>query len=339
MAEDGHAAAPAVAVSDAHAMGGGHDTDHRPAEIATSVPLAHTASITSPRVFTPNPFSRKNTSLDLDDYFTGPRDLQKHSKWPVFLQMHGSILPKMVLPLFFVGCWSTLITCIHMFVTSLGANAILLTVTGFVVSLGLSLRSSTAYERYSEGRRYWAQLILSCQNLGRVFWIHTKEREGELGQRDLLAKLTAMNLLVAFTVSLKHKLRYEPYTCYDDLSSLVAHLDTFAAQATRDDPENAHARQRKNFFKSVGERLGVSFASSNPRKALKKATRPLGNLPLEILSYLASFTDELVDNGQLTIPMHQTLACELFSLSHSADGFETTTWPRSTTSWPARSAC
>jgi hypothetical protein len=27
------------------------------------------ASLTSPRLFTPNPFSRKNTSLDIDDYF------------------------------------------------------------------------------------------------------------------------------------------------------------------------------------------------------------------------------------------------------------------------------
>jgi hypothetical protein len=27
------------------------------------------ASLTSPRLITPNPFSRKNTSLDLDDYF------------------------------------------------------------------------------------------------------------------------------------------------------------------------------------------------------------------------------------------------------------------------------
>ena len=60
---------------------------------------------------------------------------------------------------------------------------------GFVVGLGLSFRSSTAYERYAEGRRYWAQLILTSQNLGRVFWVHSKEREGEEGKKDLLAKL------------------------------------------------------------------------------------------------------------------------------------------------------
>lgn len=119
-----------------------------------------------------------------------------------------------------------------------------------------------------------------------------------------------MNLLVAFSVSLKHKLRYEPYTSYDDLESLISHLDTFAAAATREEPEKAKARKRTGFFKSTGEHLGVSFAESNPRKVLKKAQRPLGNLPLEILAYLASFTDEIVENGQLPIPMQQTLACE-----------------------------
>lgn len=118
-----------------------------------------------------------------------------------------------------------------------------------------------------------------------------------------------MNLVVAFAVALKHKLRYEPYTCYDDISSLVAHLDTFALAATRDDPENAQqASKPHGFFKSVGEYLGISFAESNPRKAIKRASRPLGNLPLEILSYLAGYIDELSLSGRLPIPMQQTSA-------------------------------
>jgi hypothetical protein len=72
-----------------------------------------------------------------------------------------------------------------------GVNSILLTITGFVVSLGLSFRSSTAYERYAEGRKYWAQLITSSQALGRIFWVHASEREGAQGEKDLLAKMSA----------------------------------------------------------------------------------------------------------------------------------------------------
>lgn len=120
---------------------------------------------------------------------------------------------------------------------------------------------------------------------------------------------TALNLITAFAVALKHKLRFEPYTCYEDLNSLVGHLDTFAYHATRDTPKSAQT-WRPNKVKATGEYLGISFAASNPRKTIKKATRPLGNLPLEILSYLASFTDEIIENGQLKIPMQQTIACK-----------------------------
>lgn len=118
--------------------------------------------------------------------------MDKHSRWPIFLQMHGSILPKMILPLVAVGGWATALSCINQLVKPIGINSILLTVLGFVVGLGLSFRSSTAYERYAEGRRYWSQLILASQNLGRVYWVHATEREsedGELAKKDLLAKL------------------------------------------------------------------------------------------------------------------------------------------------------
>lgn len=70
----------------------------------------------------------------------------------------------------------------------MGVSSILLTVTGFVVSIGLSFRNSSAYERYMEGRKYWAQLILTSQNLARVYWIHTNERP-ETSEKDILAKL------------------------------------------------------------------------------------------------------------------------------------------------------
>ena len=61
--------------------------------------------------------------------------------------------------------------------------------------------------------------------------MHANEREGELGKQDLLAKLTAINHIVAFAVALKHKLRFEPFVHYEYLHNLVAHLDTFAKEA------------------------------------------------------------------------------------------------------------
>lgn len=65
----------------------------------------------------------------------------------------------------------------------------LLTVLGFVVGLALSFRSTTAYERYSDGRKCWITLAIQTRNLARYLWIHVEEREGEMGKEDLLGKL------------------------------------------------------------------------------------------------------------------------------------------------------
>ncbi len=51
-----------------------------------------------------------------DSIQIGPRDLDHHSKWPVFLRVHGSVTPEMVLPLLFVAGWSSMITLISRFV-------------------------------------------------------------------------------------------------------------------------------------------------------------------------------------------------------------------------------
>ncbi|GAP86756.1 putative upf0187 domain membrane protein [Rosellinia necatrix] len=294
------------AATDHNQAGKGHGNGHANGDATFTVKAASSAS-PSRHTATPNPFSRKNTGIDLDDYFSGPRDVSKHSKWPLFLQLHGSITPKMIVPLLAIGGWASLITALsykyeHI---ELSIQPVLLTITGFVVSMGLSFRSSSAYERYAEGRRCWGQLVLASQTLGRVFWVNAIERP-ETSKEDLLGKLTAMNLVIAFAVSLKHKLRFEPYTHYEDLVDLVAHIDTLAKEATGD-KEVAIASRRHTIFKVVGENLGLSFATSNPRKMLKRSDKPLGNLPLEILCYLTAYADELVANGQLPVAMQQTL--------------------------------
>lgn len=53
-------------------------------------------------------------------YFEGPRDIQRHSKFPLFMRMNGGILPKMILPLAFIGIWATGVILIHKYVTDIG---------------------------------------------------------------------------------------------------------------------------------------------------------------------------------------------------------------------------
>ena len=246
------------------------------------------------------PQNRRHTSINIAEFITEPLDIEKHSKVPYFLRMRGSIAPRMIVPLVFVTCWATIITCISQFVKPLVVSSLLLTVLGFVVGLGISFRTSSAYERYVEGRRYWGQLVQTSRDLSRHIWIHVKERHEEdpaKGKTDLLGKLTALNLITAFAVSLKRKLRFEPFTNYDDLEHLVAHLSTFAAEAT----ETGMAPHKDpSIQKVVGAYLGLTMAESNPRKLINRSEKNLGNLPLEILTYLSAYIDSLLSEGILS---------------------------------------
>lgn len=111
-----------------------------------------------------------------------------------------------------------------------------------------------------------------------------------------MKKITAMNTILSFAVAVKHRLRFEPYANYPDIANLVGHLDTYARSAQK--PEVSQA-PKVSKLKTLGEKLGLPFAISNPRKAIKRADRPLGNLPLEILSYLSAYLEEISANGQM----------------------------------------
>ncbi|KAL4801000.1 Bestrophin, RFP-TM, chloride channel-domain-containing protein [Aspergillus venezuelensis] len=317
----GHAAAPADAGAHAAAHTDGPAPVQAEVRHANNAAANHTGppSEKSSRRITPRPTFLENLadsrdsqfmlnrreSDDFDRYFHGPRDLDRHSKWPIMMRMHGSIMPKLILPIAFVAGWSTLITLISRFVHNISVDNILLTVLGFVVGLSLSFRSSTAYERWADGRKYWSLLIQTSRNLSRTIWINTSEREGEDGKEDLLRKLSAINLIIAFAVALKHKLRFEPDVGYEDLAGLVGYLDTFA--------KDAHSREviqprRRTIWKAAGEYLGVSFAESNPRKLVKRSKKPLGHLPLEILNHISAYIDSVINNGTLSISLHQSQA-------------------------------
>ncbi|KAF7719586.1 Bestrophin-like protein [Penicillium ucsense] len=327
---EGHAApapeGPAMAVGDSTgtapvaAAGSRHPAATQPDQGVTPslMEQASTGRLTPRPTFMENLASSREAqfhfhrtdSSELERYFQGPRDMDRHSKWPIFMRMHGSVTPKMIVPLLVVGGWATAITCICQFGRNLAINNILLTVLGFVVGLALSFRSSTAYERWADGRKYWAQLIQTSRNLARTIWVNASEREGEDGKVDILRKVSAMNLILAYAVALKHKLRFEPDVAYGDLAGLVGHLDTFALEAH---DRNAMQPRPKSLWKSAGEHLGVSFAESNPRKLIKRSKKPLGHLPLEILNHLSAYVDSIVANGTLTSGLHQSQVITMMS--------------------------
>lgn len=187
----------------------------------------------------------------------------------------------------------------------------MLTVLGFVVGFALSFRCATAYERYSEGRKYWAQLTLTSRNLARLIWINIVERPDTEAveatqdapavpashnyKKDLLGKISAVNLINAFAVSLKHRLRFEPAIDYPDLLNLVSHMPTMASRA-----DQSKLRHKKpSAMHALGEHLGITFAQSNPRKLIKRSQENLGNLPNEILNYLSAYLDQAIGEDKI----------------------------------------
>ena len=107
-------------------------------------------------------------------------------------------------------------------------------------------------------------------------------------------------MIVTFSVALKHRLRFEPYVEYEDMRDYVGHMKTFAKEAN----EGVDVTPKKiGVLKKFGQFLGIDAVESNPRKAIKRATKPLGNLPLEVLCHLQAYLDEIVDNGTLKVPV------------------------------------
>jgi len=110
----------------------------------------------------------------------------------------------------------------------------LLTVLGTVLGLVISFRTSTAYERYQDGRKMWTNITIGSRNLAQMIWIHVpSEREAKPGQpettmlQNVIEKKSMINLVQAFSVSLKHYLRAEPGIYYRDLYPLVCILPRY----------------------------------------------------------------------------------------------------------------
>jgi putative membrane protein len=143
-----------------------------------------------------------------------------------------------------------------------------------------------------EGRKVWSRLNGISANLARNIWCHAKEREGEFAKKDLQAKISFCNLIVAFAIALKHKVRFELYTQYEDLHDLVAHLDTFAKAAGKPTGKsNCHVTLLH--IKHL-----LRLAESNPRAGLKRAKRPLG-----LWSYCTTWKHTYKGYRQWNIPI------------------------------------
>ncbi|KAI0634951.1 UPF0187-domain-containing protein [Trametes polyzona] len=137
--------------------------------------------------------------------------------------------------LFFAGV-ATMVTLVsEMTSHKLSFSSAMLTVLGTVLGLVISFRTSSAYERYMDGRRLWTTIAIASRNLALLIWVHVPfervdKKTGE--QKSILEisieKKSMVNLVQAYSVAVKHLLRAEPGAYYEDLYPLVCFLPRYA---------------------------------------------------------------------------------------------------------------
>ncbi|KDR72688.1 hypothetical protein GALMADRAFT_73850 [Galerina marginata CBS 339.88] len=117
----------------------------------------------------------------------------------------------------------------------LGVSNQLLTVLGLVLGLVISFRTSSAYERYQDGRKMWTSIIVASKNLAQMIWVHVPtDRPTLAGSTPLqcvIEKKSVINLIQAWSVSVKHLLRGEQGVYYEDLYPLISFLPRYANQS------------------------------------------------------------------------------------------------------------
>ncbi|KAG8995487.1 hypothetical protein FRB94_009136 [Tulasnella sp. JGI-2019a] len=142
---------------------------------------------------------------------------------------------------FFTG-WATMVVLINVHVHSLTFASTLLTIFGTVLGFVISYRTTASFERYNEGRRYWSSVVFGGRLLASTIWFHVPDEPttseklsatelAELRTRIIIEKKSAINLIEAFAMALKHYLRGEESIYFQDLYHLVKHLPVYALPA------------------------------------------------------------------------------------------------------------
>ncbi|KAF8453049.1 Bestrophin, RFP-TM, chloride channel-domain-containing protein [Terfezia claveryi] len=257
-----------------------------------------------------------NIIKDVDEFLNTPRNLI-----PFALRIRGSILGRMIPTLVIIGVWSSIVAYVHIYHHSLSVESVLITVTGIVTSLALGFRVNSAYERYSEGRKYWTQLSTVIRSTSRVIWWsipdipphpkiieYTDVERADLVKEELLTKATAVRILVGFAYALKRHLRGQFGTDWDDLRDLVGFLPTYGRLRSELEKKYTQHPQRRRTSSTL-ESLQTTFLrdikppSRHTSNKLVKATIAYGNLPLELLSFFGCYVDQLDKQGSLSPSM------------------------------------
>jgi ion channel-forming bestrophin family protein len=131
---------------------------------------------------------------------------QKKSQWLLTtLQIRGSVLRAIYRRVLWLGIFGLLISVLHYLKLPVSQPILGSVIPSIVLGLLLVFRTNTAYERFWEGRKAWGSIVNTVRNLARQIWVSIDE----ISPEDREDKITALRLLVAFSVATKLHLRGE----------------------------------------------------------------------------------------------------------------------------------
>lgn len=259
--------------------------------------------------------------------------LRKYSWLPDVLRVKGSIITSILGPVLTVTIFSGLVA----YFWSRGEKVVLtnsvVPLLSVVVGLILVFRNGTSYDRYWEGRKCFSTLTSNVRNLSRMIWVHvclppSEEQPTHIKGKTPISMLTAAEVMrqkvealqccVAFAYAVKHYLRGEEGTDYDDLTAVLpprfARYDETGYNSTRGraSPTSYAATENTTGESESTPRLSPGATKRVRRKRSKKFLD--GRATTSCTPLLSDSHQTIVFHSyanQLSIPLPLVIAHEL----------------------------
>jgi len=145
--------------------------------------------------------------------------------------------------------------------------------------------------RFWEGRRIWSKMTVCIRTLTRCIWIGVQESSSSKS-KDIVEKVSAINLLVAFAYSTKNYLRQDYSYVSENVQNLLGHIQHFSTPSSNHPLEVQEEIANEINQPKLQSQSNYETTDGNFRKrkflAPHDSVTPT-NIPLELSYYLASY--------------------------------------------------
>lgn len=138
--------------------------------------------------------------------FPPPIYLKERNWFKLLTNVQGSIIPSVFPRVMYCSLFALIVTIVYKLgFTAIALDILTSEVTSIVLALLLVFRTNAAYSRFWEGRKLWGCMANTIYNLARSVYVVIEEKTPS----DKQEKTQAINLLVAFAISVKLHLRWQ----------------------------------------------------------------------------------------------------------------------------------